>query len=616
MSMLQKVFIFALAISVYCQEDASRQPELIFAWMSDTHIGSQTAANDLNSVVDDINRATHIDFAIVSGDITETDTHDNLEQAKVILDRLDIPYYIIPGNHDTKWSSAGGARFSALWGDDRFNVEIGDYRFIGVHQGPMLRMGDGYIDPDDIAWVDSILHALEDPQQKIFIVQHYPLDPSVDNWYAFRDVLDGYNIQAVLNGHHHRNFATSYEGIPGIMGRSTLHRQNQPSGYTLAKLYPDHMDLFERIPSADSLNHWYTLDIGERNNSDSLRLPKPDYSHNQSSGVVMSWQQAMGSIITASTTSYKNLIIAGSTGGKVQAFDRETGAIAWTWSSPGAVHSTPAVKGNRVILGTTDSTVICLAAATGKMKWQTRVAEPLLGSPRIHKNRIYIGGGDGTLYALALRNGRLKWKNQSADNYIETLPVIADKTVMFGAWDGAFYGVNIKTGDLEWKWSDGRPGDLYSPAACWPVTSNGKVFVVAPDRAMTAIDVNTGNTVWRKTGHSVREMIGISADGDQVLARTMTDSVFGVSAAGNAYAESWIVDAGYGRDFAPSMMMEKDGKTFFGTKDGWIYCMATSDGELLWKYRVSDGLVNTVLPLDDNQLVTTAADGNVSLLKF
>lgn len=616
MSRLLKLSFLILSVTLFSQEQETQDPDLIFAWMSDTHIGSQTAADDLNGVVDDINRATHIDFAIVSGDVTETDTHNSLQEAKEILDRLDIPYYIIPGNHDTKWSSSGGARFASLWGDDRFNVEIGEYRFIGIHQGPVLRMGDGYIDPYDIAWVDSILQSLEDPRQKIFIVQHYPLDPSVDNWYAFRDVLDGYNIQAVLNGHHHRNHATSYEGIPGIMGRSTLHRGDQPSGYTLAKIYNDHMDLFERIPSADSLNHWHTLDIGERDFTDSLRIPKPDYSHNETSGVEMGWQQAMGSIITASTASYKNLIIAGTTAGKLQAFDEESGVIAWTWSTPGAIHSTPAVKGKRVIIGTTDSTVICLSADSGELKWSTRVTEPLLGSPRIHKNGVYIGGGDGTLFALNLRNGRVKWKNQSADNYIETLPVIADKTVMFGAWDGAFYGLDLKSGDLKWKWTDGRPGDLYSPAACWPVSANGKVFLVAPDRAMTAIDIGSGKTVWRKTGHTVREMIGISADGSQVLARTMSDSVFAVSTVSDTYSESWIVDAGYGRDFAPSMMMEKDGKTFFGTKDGWIYCLKTANGDLDWKYRVSDGLVNTVLPLDDNRLVTTAADGNVSLLKF
>lgn len=607
------LYLLILVSVLFAQET---QPELTFAWMSDTHIGSRTAAEDLNSVVSDINQNPEIDFAIVSGDITENDVRDNLQQAKQILDKLNVPYYIIPGNHDTKWSTSAGSRFSELWGDDRFNMEIGEFRFIGIHQGPVLRMGDGYIDPDDIAWVDSVLQSLEDPRQKIFIVQHYPLDPSVDNWYALRDVVRGYNIQAVLHGHHHRNFATNYEGIPGIMGRSTLTRGEQPSGYTIGEIYPDHLDFFERVQGADSLNQWHTLALGDNFFADSLKLPSPDYSENASSGVKLSWQQPMGSIITATANAYKDMVIAATTGGKVQAFNAMTGEVAWTWQGQGAIHSTPAIKGNRVVFGTTDSRMVCLSAATGEEKWTQQLSEPILASPVIHKNSVFVGGGDGSFYSLKLRNGKIRWSHKIAESYIETLPVIADNKVMFGAWDGGFYALDLKRGDLLWKWSDGRPGDLYSPAACWPVSANGKVFVVAPDRAMTAINISTGKTVWRKTGHTVREMIGISEDGEQILARTMTDSVLAVASAGDAYQLNWIVDAGYGRDFAPSMMMEKDGKVFFGTKDGWIYCLESANGELNWRYRVSDGLVNTVHLLENNQLVTTAADGNVSLLKF
>ncbi len=104
-----------------------------FAWLTDTHVGARTGEEDLRIVVEDINKQSNIDFVIVSGDVSEMDVGDNLQIAKQILDSLKRPYHIISGNHDTKWSFSGGGHFEALWDSDRFNFEVGEFRFIGYH---------------------------------------------------------------------------------------------------------------------------------------------------------------------------------------------------------------------------------------------------------------------------------------------------------------------------------------------------------------------------------------------------------------------------------------------------------------------------------------------------
>ncbi|MEA3286823.1 MAG: PQQ-binding-like beta-propeller repeat protein [Candidatus Marinimicrobia bacterium] len=587
-----------------------------FAWLTDTHVGASTGYDDLHSVTRDISQDGSISFAIVSGDVSEMDVGQNLMLAKSLLDSMNIPYLIIPGNHDTKWSSSGGERFEQIWGADRFNKEIGEFRFIGIHQGPMLRMGDGYIDPADITWVDSILQALPDPRQKIFIVQHYPLDPSVDNWYAFMDVIVPYNIQAVLHGHGHGNRVTSFEGIPGIMSRSTLRRKQDSSGYTLVRLQDNQADFYEKSLATDSLELWHSLPLGNHDYRDSLRLPLPDYSHNETSGVTLAWQTSVGSLITSNPTLHDNTVFVSTMSGAVIALDISNGQPTWNWQGQGAIHSTPAIRGDRLIVGSVDSTITCLSGSDGKLKWQIKTTGSVLGSPLIHKNRVYIGSGDGVFRCLNLRNGKVKWAYPEIGGYIETRPIMAEDKIMFGAWDGSFYALHAKRGELLWKWSDGRSGLLYSPAACWPVSAHGKVFVVAPDRAMTAIDNANGETVWRKTGHKVREMIGISEDGETIFARTMQDSVFAINSASDEFELKWDRHVGFGYDFNAAAMVEQDGRLYFSTKDGWVYCLDSSTGELLWHYRVSDGLVNAVEPVNGNAVLTTAADGKVSLLSF
>ena len=73
-----------------------------FALVTDTHIGGDGADDDLRRTVTDINAVDSIAFVIVSGDVTEFGSNAELRLAKKILDGLRKPWYIIPGNHDTK----------------------------------------------------------------------------------------------------------------------------------------------------------------------------------------------------------------------------------------------------------------------------------------------------------------------------------------------------------------------------------------------------------------------------------------------------------------------------------------------------------------------------------
>ncbi len=115
---------------------------LRFAWMSDTHTSGASGQRDLARAVRDINNQENIDFAIVSGDLTDYDFPGHNRRAKELLDSLNVPWHAIPGNHEYKWTYSAGEEYLKHFGDDKFNKKIGDFRFIGYHQGPLLRIRD------------------------------------------------------------------------------------------------------------------------------------------------------------------------------------------------------------------------------------------------------------------------------------------------------------------------------------------------------------------------------------------------------------------------------------------------------------------------------------------
>lgn len=192
---------FLFSISVIAQKIPFR-----FAFFSDTHIGSPngSAEEDLRRTVDDINALSGIAFVVLTGDITELGTNEELKQAKQILTRLKMSYYIIPGNHDTGWSESGSLAFSKTFDNDKFYFVAHGIHFIGCASRPYVRMSDGHVPRHHINWLQAELKKMQ-PNEPIVFLNHYPLEPALDNWYEVISLLKQKNTVLALCGHGHAN---------------------------------------------------------------------------------------------------------------------------------------------------------------------------------------------------------------------------------------------------------------------------------------------------------------------------------------------------------------------------------------------------------------------------
>src|SRR5690606_40445339 len=139
------------------------------------------------------------------------------------------------------------------------------------------------------------------------------------------------------------------------------------------------------------------------------------------------------------------------------------------------------------------------------------------------KGVAYIGGSDEIFRAIDLKTGRLKLNFNQVNNYISSTPLYSDGSLYFGSWGNGFYALNAKTGSLKWEWDNGHTNRMFSAAAVVPVEANGRVFIVAPDRYMTALDAKSGSVIWRgkRDNIRVRESIGLSEDKKKVYVKTM-----------------------------------------------------------------------------------------------
>lgn len=610
--------IFSLLFILLSTTMMAQRGTFRFAQLTDIHL-SRTDAQPteyLLKSIAQINATDSIDFVLVTGDLTEEGDRTTLNKVKECLNLLKVPVYVVMGNHETKWSDSGCTAFSSIFGGEHFEFIHQGILFLGFNSGPLMRMAFGHVSPQDITWMkQEIEHFGTD--KPVILVTHYPLlDGDVDNWYDVTDAVRPYNVRLFIGGHYHQLKDFSYDGIPGILMRSNLADDTGKPGYGIYDV------------TADSIIV-YTQRIGEkRQRFTAFSMSKEYFDHHghadhypnfdvnkQYPEVKEVWKTNTGTAIFSSPITDGKHVFVGDDAGRLLAYNKKSGKLLWTFPSKARIVGTPAATNGIVVFGSADRNIYALDANTGSLRWNIATSGPVLGAAAIDNGTAYIGASDSTMRAIDVKSGQIKWTYRGVRGYIETKPLVTSDRIIFGAWDNTLYCLDKNDGKEMWRWTGGLTRMHFSPAAVWPVAANGKVFIVDPQRAMTAIDINNGKTIWRTFQSKVRESIGISHDGKDIFAKTMEDSVVCYSALDDNPTELWASNLGFGYEHAPSMPLECGGMVFGGTATGLIYAVNAKNGNVIWKHKIDNSLINTVLPLSAQEVLVTSSGGNIVLLK-
>ena len=196
---------------------------MLIAQISDTHIagwgkktyGCAPMAENLECCVAAINRLKPLpNVVVVTGDISKDGLKEEFERAATILNKLTMPFYVIPGNHDDRsllWSIFGSRACPAPSGDF-INYIIDDYevRLIGLDSTISDQPG-GEISSCQVEWLDKHLAEAQDKPTVLFM--HHPpvkfavLETDVDGFGGAErlgEIIEKYpHIERLLCGHIH-----------------------------------------------------------------------------------------------------------------------------------------------------------------------------------------------------------------------------------------------------------------------------------------------------------------------------------------------------------------------------------------------------------------------------
>jgi len=198
--------------------------------ISDTHISSDVPERltDLENCVNAINALDlQPDLVVHTGDISHNGLKEEYHNARVQLDKLNAPYFVMPGNRDNRTA------LLSEFDDGRYQLSNGGWVQYSLEHYPVrLIMVDtvsnnsnqGQLCKERLAHLDSMLRADTSKPVALFL-HHTPYeavgipDPyQYENWDDVENLttlLSGYkNICAMYCGHVHRFIDGEIAGIP------------------------------------------------------------------------------------------------------------------------------------------------------------------------------------------------------------------------------------------------------------------------------------------------------------------------------------------------------------------------------------------------------------------
>jgi 3',5'-cyclic-AMP phosphodiesterase len=204
---------------------------LLIAQLSDLHVlepgtrlgGLVDTNGPAAAAVDRVNRLK-VDLVLVTGDLTDAGRPAQYGQARTILDALEAPYAVIPGNHDRR-ADLLGAFADHCATDHRgrvaYTIEEHELRLVAL-DSLVDNADEGLLGDEQLDWLDRTLSAAPARPTALFL-HHPPIDTGV--WWmdtarlgdatAFAAVVSRHpHVVHVFAGHVHRSINAWWAGVP------------------------------------------------------------------------------------------------------------------------------------------------------------------------------------------------------------------------------------------------------------------------------------------------------------------------------------------------------------------------------------------------------------------
>jgi len=347
------------------------------------------------------------------------------------------------------------------------------------------------------------------------------------------------------------------------------------------------------------------------------------------------WQESVGDGVghyysKLSPTVYKETVYVADRNGKVKALSLETGEVIWQkdvranvafwpWEdSDNAKLSGGLLQAfGKIYVGSEHGEIIALDRETGEIVWRKNVPGEALSSPAAGDGLIFANLGSGQLVALHPDTGEQRWKYEQEVPALTlrgmSAPVVANGGVLVGEETGKLTVLISESGFSAWKADIAVPKgssefERLVDVDVQPIVSGSMVYTLAYNGNLAAVDIRSGNVVFKREYSGYRE---ISTDGQNIYLVDSSGGIFALDK--NSGIERWSQPALVGWHLTGPTVIGNN--LVLGDNEGNLHWVDKTSGDLVSREEFDSSGFYVEAVTAGNKLIITTRDGEVSVIE-
>ncbi|ATZ12246.1 outer membrane protein assembly factor BamB [Erwinia amylovora] len=319
-----------------------------------------------------------------------------------------------------------------------------------------------------------------------------------------------------------------------------------------------------------------------------------------------------------------NTVYAGDRHGTVKALNSGDGKEQWKvdlsektgfFSSniPALLSGGLTVDSGRVYVGSERAQVFALNTSDGSIAWQTKAAGEVLSRPVVSDGLVLVHTSNGMLQGLDQLSGKVKWSVNLDVPALslrgESAPASAFGAAIVGGDNGRVSAVMMNQGQIIWQQRISQPSgateiDRLADVDTTPVVVNGVVYALAYNGNLTALDLRSGQILWKREIGSVHDMI---VDAGRIFLVDQDDRVMALNIEGGV--SIWRQSDLLHRNLTSPVLY--NGYLVVGDSEGYLHWMNTDDGRFVAQQKLDSSGLQTEPVVASDKLLIQSKDGEV-----
>ncbi|MFK3872107.1 outer membrane protein assembly factor BamB [Pseudoalteromonas rhizosphaerae] len=374
--------------------------------------------------------------------------------------------------------------------------------------------------------------------------------------------------------------------------------------------------------------------VGCSSSDDEDELVLPEIVNQFETKVI--WQESIGDGVEhyfsrLTPAVYKDRVFVANRAGKVEALSLENGNTLWEtdvrenltfwpWQSDISAKLSGGILQayGKIFIGSEHGYLVALDRETGDVVWRKKVPGEVLAKPAAGDGLIYVNLGSGKLLALHPDTGEERWSHEQEVPALtlrgQSSPTVANGGVLVGLETGKLSVLISDSGYSAWSAEIATPKgasefERLVDVDTQPLISGPYAYAIAYNGNLAAVDIRSGNVVWKREYSSYRD---IAMDTQTIYVVDSNGVVYGLDKTSGI--ERWSQPALRGWYLTGPAVAGN--YLAIGDQKGNLHWLNKESGELVSREDFdSSGFFIEPIVADD-KLILYTRDGEVSAVKI